>query len=138
MKARSASAVPGGGMRSSGAMGSISGSLMGSANGFVIGFVFGFVRRLGTELFQAFELLDGPAVKSFCLCLIANEELPGFGLADGALEAHREAQIAILCVGNLDIAGELLGEQVGRVSIARNGLIHEIGVEAGFEVSAAN
>ena len=63
----------------------------GFVNGFGNGFVIGFVRELGSELFQAFELLDSPAVKSFRLCLIANEELPGFGLPDGALEAHGKA-----------------------------------------------
>jgi hypothetical protein len=39
-------------------------------------------------------------VKSFHLSQIANEELPGFRLAHGALEAHWEAKIALLRAGD--------------------------------------
>ncbi len=74
------------------------------------------------------------------LCLasaVTPVPIPGFGLADEAFETDSEAEAAILGAGDLDVASEVVREEIGGEAIGGDGFIHGGGVEAGFEGGAA-
>ena len=96
----------------------------------------GFVWELGAEGLETVEILDGAAVEALGLGLIAEEELPGIGLAVQSVEADGEAEAAVLGAGDLDIADELIVEEVVRSAMGGDGLIQGRGEETGLQTSA--
>ena len=93
----------------------------------------GFVRELVPESFETVEFLHGAAVHALGLGLIAQEKLPRIGLAGVALETDGETEAAILRDGDLDVAGEVVTEEVGGAALGGDGLIHGGGVESGLK-----
>lgn len=73
----------------------------------------GFVRHRGAQSLQALKIFDGVAVHAAGLRQIAHEKRPEIGLLRHRAEALGETAIAILRVGDFDVA------------IADDGDIHE-------------
>ena len=80
--------------------------------------------------------VDGAAIEALGLRLIAEKELPGVGFAVQAVEADGEAEAAILGAGDLDIADELIVEEVVRSAVRGDGLIQGSGEETGLQAGA--
>ena len=110
-----------------------------SGDGLVYGFVLGFVGHLGAEAFQTVEIVDGVAVETLGLGLIAEENGPGWGVFPGVLgEALGEAEIAILGAGDFEVVSEDFGEElVNGEAFGVHDLIEADGEEAVFEGGAA-
>jgi hypothetical protein len=89
------------------------------------------------ESFQAFELLDGPAIFALGQDFIAQEQRPGVGslVAGHALEAIGEGVVAVLGFGDFDIAmaDEVLGHTDEELAGGIEGFVEATGEEAGFE-----
>ena len=82
--------------------------------------------------------VDGAAVEALGLGLVAEEELPGVGLAEQAIKADGDAQAAILGAGDLDIADELIVEEVVRSAVRGDGLIQGSGEETGLQAGESS
>ena len=90
------------------------------------------------EGFQAVEFLEGAAVLAFRLGLVAQEELPGVGLAVQAVEAIGEGIVAVLLAGDLDVADEVLAHGGEGPALVVQTLVEAGGEEAGFESGGAD
>jgi hypothetical protein len=88
---------------------------------------------------EAVELFEGAAVLAFGLRLVAEEDRPGVGLADGAQEAVGEAVIAILGAGDFDIAiaGEFFAHGREGVVGGVEGFVEAGSEEAGLQAGSA-
>jgi hypothetical protein len=106
---------------------------------FKIGLGNGFDWEFFAEGFEPVELLDGAAVVTFGLGLIAEEERKAVGLAGHAVEAVSQQVIAVLGAGDFDIAvaGDDGVHQADGLAAVVEGLVEAGGEEAGFEAGAA-
>jgi hypothetical protein len=105
---------------------------------FGFGFQNRFVREFRAEGLEALEFLDGAAVKTLGLGLVAKEELPGIGLADHLAEALGEGEVAILGAGDVDVFDEVVGHGTdGSIGITIDGEVEGASEEAGFQAGDA-
>jgi hypothetical protein len=95
----------------------------------------GFGFPFGAEEPEPLEFLDGAAVLTLGLGLIAQEEGPGMGFLGHAVEAFAQGEGAVLAARDFDIAiaDELGGHQVDGFAFSVEGLVEAGGEEAGLE-----
>ena len=101
--------------------------------------VASFVLQFFTEGFESLELLDGPAVVTFRLGLITQQESEAIGLTGHAMEAVAEQEVAVLGAGDFDIAvaGDGGIHEADGFAGAAEGHVEAGGEETGFEAGAA-
>jgi len=87
--------------------------------------------------FEPVELLDGAAVVAFGLGLVADGQGPTVGLFDHAVESFAEHVVAVLGVGDLEIAGEFLRHEEEGVAGGVEDLGEAGGEQAGLEARGA-
>jgi len=106
---------------------------------FGLGLENGFVRQFFAEGFEALEVLDRAAVVALGLGLIAQEQGPGIGAADHAMEAFAQQEVAILGLGNEEvaIASDFLSHDDDGIAVGVKALVEAEGEEAHFEAGGA-
>ena len=97
----------------------------------------GFVREVPSQSPEALEFLDGAAVETLGLGLIAEEQREAVGFASQDLETLGQGAGAVLGPGDFDIADEVVGEGIDQAAIAIEGLVEATGEESGFESGGA-
>lgn len=99
----------------------------------------GFVRQFRTERFQALEFLEGAAILTFGLGLIAEHEAPDIGLASQAAEALAGGEVPVLRARDFDIAvtGEIFAHGPYGIAGPVENLVERGGEDAGFDAGAA-
>ena len=99
----------------------------------------GFVRWLRSEALEPFELLNGAAIMTLHLSIIAQEQGPAIGLAGHAVEAFAEEIIAVLSARDFDVpvAGQVRIHQDHRLPGRVERLIETRAEKAGFEAGGA-
>jgi hypothetical protein len=102
-----------------------------------LGFLDGFVRYFVTEGFEAVEFLQGAAVHSLGLDLVAEQESDGIGALGLAKETFGQEVVAVLGGGEGNAAGEVGLEEEDGIAGGVDGLVDAAGEEAGFEVGEA-
>ncbi|HUK15068.1 MAG TPA: hypothetical protein VLW65_01585 [Bryobacteraceae bacterium] len=90
---------------------------------------------MAAEFADALIFFDCAAVVALSLRLVTQEDGPHVGTGDHALEALSEGEVAVLRVGNFDvaIAHEFGVHDEGEVAAAVAEFVHGAGAEAGFE-----
>ena len=86
---------------------------------------------------KALEFLDGPAVQTLRLRLIAQEEGPGVAVAGYAAEAFGEGVVAVLGTGDFQVADQVFGHGDDGVAGTVQGFVQAGGEEAGFQAGGA-
>ena len=86
------------------------------------------------EGFEAVEFLDGAAVQTFGLGLIAEEEGEAIGVFVEAVEAFGEEVVAVLCLCDFVIAVDEIGADAHQgAAVAVEGLVAAGGAQADVE-----
>ena len=106
---------------------------------FEIGVDNGFVWQFFPEGFESFEFLDGAAVVTLGLGLIAEQEAETVGLAGHAMEAVAQEVVAVLGASDFDIAvaGDDRVQEADGFVVVVEGLVEGGSEETGFEAGAA-